>query len=148
MPAQMRLPTGGLNGGPLSEATLSCDVAAPGYFSPLIRATSDEYRQDHKRRRLRRPSYRLDRISCVLDRADPDRDSPLPQGTFFRPNRRVVSHWRAGVIFVDLDVYRTEAPGRIPGMRLHMARHHREVGGMPTSPQHLIPFLVPNLLRD
>ena len=131
MPAQMALPIGNLNAGPLPEATLLDNVAAPGFFSLLVRATSDEYHQDHKKRSLRQRSYCLDQMPYVLDHVDPSRDSYLSQGEFFRPNRRVVNLWRIGVCFVDLDVYRTEAGDHSPEFLVDMVRFHCEAENTP-----------------
>jgi len=51
--------------------------------------------------------YRLDRLAFVLEHLNPQHDSWISQGEFFKPNRKVVNLARIGLCFADLDTYKT-----------------------------------------
>src|SRR5690606_28161067 len=54
----------------------------------------------------RQSSHRLIEMPTVLGLVDKTRDTWLTQAEFIRPNRRVVSLARVGLLFADLDTYR------------------------------------------
>ena len=132
MPAQLALPiVNALNAGVFPEANLLHDAGQYGFFSLLVRPTSDEDSQGGKKPALRQRSFRLERLPFVLDHLDPTRDSYLSQGEFFRPNRRVINLLRISTCFVDLDVYRTDLGGHDLPTLAEMVRRYCGDEGIP-----------------
>ena len=77
----------------------------PGYFSILARPGG----------RMRQQSHELRLLPEVVSAADPDIDTWITQAIFARANRRAVSLRDVGLLFVDLDTYRSEAmAGKTP----------------------------------
>ena len=85
-----------------AEASLYHDVGHRGFFALLTRV------QDVKKY-MRQDCYRLESMPFVLDHLPKDRDSWISQAEFCRPNRRVVSLLRIGLLFADIDTYRVPA---------------------------------------
>ena len=132
MPAQLALPiVNALNAGLLPEANLLHDAGQYGFFSLLVGLASDQDIQSGRKPRLRQRSFRLERLSFVLDHLDPTRDSYLSQGEFFLPNRRVVNLLRISTCFADLDVYRTELSGHDLPTLAEMVRRYCGDEGIP-----------------
>lgn len=108
--------------GALAEAQRYHDAARHGFFSLLV-ATVDGKRQE---------SYRLSQMPTVLDLVDTRRDTWLSQAEFIRPNRRIVNLARIGLLFADLDTYRTEwARGKTPEQQADAVLFHCESEGLP-----------------
>ncbi len=61
-----------------------------------------------KGRRVRQSSYPLHMLPEVLSAIDPRLNSYITQSEFTQPNRRIVNLWRLGVIWLDMDTYKTE----------------------------------------
>lgn len=88
------------------EAACYHSIERQGYFSLLVAngATS----------RKKQESYRLGLMPQVLSRLDRTHDTWLSQAEFFLPNRRIVNLSRIGLLFADLDTYRTPLKGLSP----------------------------------
>ncbi|WP_178377649.1 hypothetical protein [Nitrosomonas cryotolerans] len=56
----------------------------------------------------RQSSHRLIEMPTVLGLIDKTCDTWISQAEFIRPNRRVVNLARVGLLFADLDTYRTD----------------------------------------
>ncbi|MCQ2032240.1 replication protein [Stutzerimonas zhaodongensis] len=85
----------------LSEAQLyHSEPDRPGFFSMLYR-NSDGSGKKYQR------SYRISEMAQVLSLTDYSRDTWISQAEFVCPRRRVVNLARIGVLFVDLDTYKT-----------------------------------------
>ena len=96
------------------EAALVHDSERAGYFSLLV---------DRHGRKLQN-SYRLTDMADILPRVDRQSDSWMSQGEFKQPNRRCVNLARMGLLFADLDTYKTEwgrvrTPDQLAGGVLH-----------------------------
>lgn len=53
-------------------------------------------------------SYPLSYLSVVKNGMDRNLNSFISQSSFTKPNRQIVNLWRMGVVWVDLDTYKTE----------------------------------------
>ena len=88
------------------EAACYHSIERQGYFSLLVANGANS--------RKRQESYRLGLMPQVLSRLDRTHDTWLSQAEFFVPNRRVVNLSRIGLLFADLDTYRTPLKGLSP----------------------------------
>lgn len=73
----------------------------PGYFSVLAKPHG----------RAQQSSYELAHLPAVVNGLNPDFDSWITQAVFKGPNRRAVNLRDVGLLFTDLDTYRT--PGLV-----------------------------------
>ena len=72
-------------------------------------------------------------MPTVLNLIDKSRDTWLTQAEFIRPNRRVVNLARVGLLFADLDTYRTPwATGRTPEQLAASVLYFCAQEGIPT----------------
>lgn len=107
---------------PDDEARSYHDAARWGYFS-LLTGQGSQRKQD---------SYKLAVMPTVLAMVDPTRDTWLSQAEFTVPNRRVVNLLRIGLLFADLDTYRTPwAANRTPEQLAAAVLHHCAEEGLP-----------------
>lgn len=107
---------------PDEEARSYHDAARWGYFS-LLTGQGSQRKQD---------SYKLAVMPTVLAMVDPTRDTWLSQAEFTVPNRRVVNLLRIGLLFADLDTYRTPwAANRTPEQLAAAVLHHCAEEGLP-----------------
>ena len=60
-----------------------------------------------KGKRVNQQSYPLHMLPEVLSSIDPRLNSYITQSEFTKPNRRVVNLWRVGVLWLDMDTYKT-----------------------------------------
>lgn len=60
-----------------------------------------------KGKRVNQQSYPLHMLPEVLSSIDPRLNSYITQSEFTQPNRRVVNLWRVGVLWLDMDTYKT-----------------------------------------
>lgn len=105
------------------EARAYHDPARSGFFSILVDVNGDK----------RQSSHRLTEMPTVLNLIDKSRDTWLTQAEFIRPNRRVVNLARIGLLFADLDTYRTPwATGRTPEQLAQFVLFHCADEGIPT----------------
>lgn len=105
------------------EARAYHDPARAGFFSILVDVNGDK----------RQSSHRLIEMPTVLELIDKSRDTWLTQAEFIRPNRRVVNLARLGLLFADLDTYRTPwAKGRTPEQLAASVLYHCAQEGIPT----------------
>lgn len=105
------------------EARAYHDPARSGFFSILVDVNGDK----------RQSSHRLTEMPTVLNLIDKTRDTWLTQAEFIRPNRRVVNLARIGLLFADLDTYRTPwATGRTPEQLAASVLYHCAQEGIPT----------------
>lgn len=88
------------------EAACYHSIERQGYFSLLVANGVNS--------RKRQESYRLGLMPQVLSRLDRTHDTWLSQAEFFLPNRRIVNLSRIGLLFADLDTYRTPLKGLSP----------------------------------
>lgn len=73
----------------------------PGWFSVLAKDQAG----------MAQASYPLEALPAVVELADADKDTWLTQAVFRLPNRRAVNVRDVGLLFADLDTYRT--PGLV-----------------------------------
>lgn len=113
--------------GPADEAGCYHDSTQQGFFSLLVATCNGSQK--------RQESYRLSQMPVVLAILDPTRDTWLSQADFIRPNRRIVNLARVGLLFADLDTYRTTwARGRSPDqLAAAILTHCRDEGLPPPS---------------
>lgn len=105
------------------EARAYHDPARSGFFSILVDVNGDK----------RQSSHRLTEMPTVLNLIDKSRDTWLTQAEFIRPNRRVVNLARVGLLFADLDTYRTPwATGRTPEQLAASVLYYCAQEGIPT----------------
>lgn len=105
------------------EARAYHDPARFGFFSILVEDSGEK----------RQSSHRLVELPMVLDLLDKRRDTWLTQAEFIRPNRRVVYLARIGLLFTDLDTYRTSwATDRTPEQLAQTVLYHCAQEGIPT----------------
>ena len=105
------------------EARAYHDPARSGFFSILVDVNGDK----------RQSSHRLTEMPTVLNLIDKSRDTWLTQAEFIRPNRRVVNLARVGLLFADLDTYRTPwATGRTPEQLAASVLYFCAQEGIPT----------------
>ena len=93
-----------------------------GYFSILARDRAGATRQS---------SYALPKLDQVLNLLPHDRDSWLSQAEFIKPNRRIVNLARIGLLFVDLDTYRSNCPGGGTEWAADVVLHSCDQQGIP-----------------
>lgn len=84
-----------------SEAEAFHDPQRHGFFSLLIGGT-------HSLAQKKQVTHRLIDLPTVIGMVDPKRDTWISQAEFIKPNRRVVNLARIGLLYADLDTYRTE----------------------------------------
>lgn len=105
------------------EARAYHDPARAGFFSILVDVNGEK----------RQSSHRLTEMPTVLNLIDKSRDTWLTQAEFIRPNRRVVNLARVGLLFADLDTYRTPwATGRTPEQLAASVLYYCAQEGIPT----------------
>lgn len=105
------------------EARAYHDPARAGFFSILVDVNGEK----------RQSSHRLTEMPTVLNLIDKSRDTWLTQAEFIRPNRRVVNLARVGLLFADLDTYRTPwATGRTPEQLAASVLYFCAQEGIPT----------------
>lgn len=105
------------------EARTYHDPGRVGFFSILVDVNGDK----------RQSSHRLTEMPTVLNLIDKGRDTWLTQAEFIRPNRRVVNLARVGLLFADLDTYRTPwATGRTPEQLAASVLYFCAQEGIPT----------------
>lgn len=105
------------------EARAYHDPGRVGFFSILVDVDGDK----------RQSSHRLIEMPTVLGLIDKTRDTWLTQAEFIRPNRRVVNLARIGLLFADLDTYRTPwATGRTPEQLAASVLYFCAQEGIPT----------------
>lgn len=93
------------------EAACYHSIERQGYFSLLVANGANS--------RKRQESYRLGLMPQVLSRLDRTHDTWLSQAEFFVPNRRVVNLSRIGLLFADLDTYRTPLAALSPEQQVN-----------------------------
>lgn len=77
----------------------------PGFFSVLTKSNNS----------VRQSSFELSQLPEVVRAADPTIDTWITQAVFNGPNRRAVNIRDVGLLFVDLDTYRSEGlAGKTP----------------------------------
>lgn len=114
---QLALPQG------LSEPYTYHDIQRPGFVSVLVQGV------DGKRRQR---SFKLDLLPRQLEKLDPERDTWISQGEFFKPNRRIVNLWRMALAYVDLDTYHvSELASRGPEFQLTRLLQYCDDIGLP-----------------
>ena len=105
------------------EAQMFHDSSRAGYFSILVDVNGQK----------RQSSHRLSDMPNVIELIDKTRDTWISQAEFIRPNRRVVNLARVGLLFADLDTYRTDwAQGRSPEQLADSVLYHCHQEGIPT----------------
>ncbi len=105
------------------EARTYHDPSRFGFFSILVNVSGDK----------RQSSHRLIEMPTVLGLIDKTCDTWISQAEFIRPNRRVVNLARVGLLFADLDTYRTDwAAGRSPKQLAQSVLYHCHKEGIPT----------------
>ena len=105
------------------EARAYHDPSRSGFFSILVDVNGNKQQSAH----------RLSDMPKVLSLINPNRDTWLSQAEFFQPNRRVVNLARIGLLFADLDTYRTEwAIGRSPEQLADSVLYFCQQEGIPT----------------
>lgn len=105
------------------EARTYHDTARSGFFSILVDVNGQK----------RQSSHRLIEMPSVLNLIDKNRDTWLTQAEFIRPNRRVVNLARVGLLFADLDTYRTPwAKNRTPEQLAASVVYYCTQEGIPT----------------
>ena len=105
------------------EARAYHDPSRAGFFSILVDVNGNKQQSAH----------RLSDMPKVLSLINPNRDTWLSQAEFFQPNRRVVNLARIGLLFADLDTYRTEwAIGRSPEQLADSVLYFCQQEGIPT----------------
>ena len=105
------------------EARAYHDPSRAGFFSILVDVNGDK----------RQSSHRLSDMPNVIELIDKTRDTWISQAEFIRPNRRVVNLARVGLLFADLDTYRTDwAQGRSPEQLADSVLYHCHQEGIPT----------------
>ena len=60
-----------------------------------------------KGRKVNQQSYPLHMLPEVVSAIDPRLNSYITQSEFAQPNRRIVNLWRLGVVWLDMDTYKT-----------------------------------------
>ncbi|MHB1643386.1 MAG: hypothetical protein ACYCS8_12130, partial [Acidithiobacillus sp.] len=60
-----------------------------------------------KGRKANQQSYPLHMLPEVVSAIDPRLNSYITQSEFAQPNRRIVNLWRLGVVWLDMDTYKT-----------------------------------------
>jgi len=73
-------------------------IGRPGYFSVLAKPYG----------KTRQSSFELVQLPAVVGALDPEHDTWITQAVFNGPNRRAVNLRDVGVLFVDLDTYRSK----------------------------------------
>lgn len=105
------------------EAQMFHDTERNGFFSILVDVNGNK----------RQSAHRLGDMPKVLGLIDPNRDTWLSQAEFFQPNRRIVNLARIGLLFADLDTYRTDwALGRSPEQLADSVLYFCHQEGIPT----------------
>ena len=105
------------------EAQMFHDKERNGFFSILVDVNGNK----------RQSAHRLGDMPKVLGLIDPNRDTWLSQAEFFQPNRRIVNLARIGLLFADLDTYRTDwALGRSPEQLADSVLYFCHQEGIPT----------------
>lgn len=105
------------------EAQMFHDMERNGFFSILVDVNGNK----------RQSAHRLGDMPKVLGLIDPNRDTWLSQAEFFQPNRRIVNLARIGLLFADLDTYRTDwALGRSPEQLADSVLYFCHQEGIPT----------------
>ncbi len=105
------------------EARAYHDPSRSGFFSILVDVNGNKQQSAH----------RLSDMPKVLSLINPNRDTWLSQAEFFQPNRRVVNLARIGLLFADLDTYRTDwAAGRSPEQLADSVLYFCQQEGIPT----------------
>ena len=105
------------------EAQMFHDTERNGFFSILVDVNGNK----------RQSAHRLGDMPKVLGLIDPNRDTWLSQAEFFQPNRRIVNLARIGLLFADLDTYRTDwAAGRSPEQLADSVLYFCHQEGIPT----------------
>ena len=105
------------------EAQMFHDSERNGFFSILVDVNGIK----------RQSAHRLGDMPTVLGLIDPNRDTWLSQAEFFQPNRRIVNLARIGLLFADLDTYRTDwAAGRSPEQLADSVLYFCHQEGIPT----------------
>lgn len=94
LPEQLPLFTG------VDEAALYHPPSGGGFFSLLLQNSPGQ-------KKFQR-SYKLREMPQVLELIDYSKDSWISQAEFALPNRRVVNLSRVGLLFIDLDTYKSE----------------------------------------
>lgn len=82
------------------EASLYHPPSGGGFFSLLLQNAPGQ-------KKFQR-SYKLREMPQVLELIDYSKDSWISQAEFALPNRRVVNLARVGLLFIDLDTYKSE----------------------------------------
>ena len=109
--------------GRAEEARAYHDPSRAGFFSILVDVNGDK----------RQSSHRLSDMPNVIELIDKTRDTWISQAEFIKPNRRVVNLARVGLLFADLDTYRTDwAQGRSPEQLADSVLYHCHQEGIPT----------------
>ena len=102
-----------------AEARTYLDPSRVGFFSILVDVNGKK----------RQSSHRLTEIPNILKLLDKTRDTWISQAEFFQPNRRVVNLARIGLLFADLDTYRTDwAAGRSPEQLANSVLYFCQIG--------------------
>lgn len=105
------------------EASAYHDSKSSGFFSILVDVNGNK----------RQSAHRLSDMPKVLNLIDTRRDTWISQAEFFKPNRRVVNLARIGLLFADLDTYRTDwAKDRTPEQLAESVLHFCNEEGIPT----------------
>ena len=105
------------------EAKMFHDSERKGFFSILVDVNGNK----------RQSAHRLGDMPKVLGLIAPNRDTWLSQAEFFQPNRRIVNLARIGLLFADLDTYRTDwAGGRSPEQLADSVLYFCHQEGIPT----------------
>jgi hypothetical protein len=108
------------------EASAYHDTARSGYFTLLANVAKEGNRK-------RQSCHRLVDMPVVLNSIDKGQDTWLSQAEFVRPNRRVVNVARVGLLFTDLDTYRTPwAANKSPDALAREALFFCAYEGIPT----------------
>jgi DNA-binding CsgD family transcriptional regulator len=94
LPAQLPLFSG------TDEASLYHPPSGGGFFSLLLQKGPGQAKFQR--------SYKLRDMPQVLELIDYSKDSWISQAEFALPNRRVVNLSRVGLLFIDLDTYKSE----------------------------------------
>lgn len=82
------------------EASLYHPPSGGGFFSLLLQKGPGQAKFQR--------SYKLREMPQVLELIDYSKDSWISQAEFVLPNRRVVNLSRVGLLFIDLDTYKSE----------------------------------------
>lgn len=95
----------------------------PGYFSVLSKLNGDAKQQ----------SYELQHLEKVVRGLNPFQDTWITQAVFKGPNRRAVNLRDVGLLFADLDTYRTETlKGKTPEEQAAALCSYCSTEGIPT----------------